>query len=225
MCLGSPYPRCSSHAKEMMDTKKSAMEQAEQEMEIANISGSRQQTAEARGKYEHTVQEFMNAKHERDLGLDNLNTLKSKINDIRVHLANPGLIPTDPSYDYSTQGLQELEEEYDDLMSERRRRIHAYDKMHGTVNGNTPSEYGTPEGVIFLREKQEEAFSDWLNALGEGVSDEETLSYAQHIEQRQEEYNHAVATFLHRRKGIIDIPVSTMEEFSVTSNMIEEKSS
>lgn len=225
MCLGSPYPRCPSHAKEIMDTKRSEMEQAAQEMEKAKILGTRQEIAGTQEKYEHAVQEFMKAKHESNLGLDNLNTLKSKINDIRVHLANPGLIPTDSSYDYSVKGLQELEEEYDSLMAERRRRIHAFDKMHGTVNGNQPSEYGTPEGVIFLREKQEEAFSTWLDALSEGVSDTETLSYAQSIEQRQEEYNHAVATFLHRRKGIIDIPVSTMEEFSVTPNMIEEKSS
>lgn len=224
MCLGSPYPRCPSHAKETMDTKRLEMEQAEQELEKARISMVSHTIEEAREKYEHSVHEYKKAKHESDLCLDNLNKLKTTINDIKVHLANPGLNPTDPSYDYSVEGLRKLEKEYDDLMTERRRRIHAFDKMHGTVNGMKPSDYGTPDGVISLREKQEEAFSNWLDALSSGVSDEETLLRAKHIEECQEEYNHAVATFLHRRKGIIDSPASKMEEFSVTSNMIEEKS-
>lgn len=225
MCLGSPYPRCPSHAKETMDTKRSEMEQAEKELENARYKGTPQVIDEAFRKYQNTVQEYKKAKHECDLGLDNLNALKTAINDIKVHLANPGLNPTDSSYDYSAEGLRKLELEYDGLVTERRRRIHAFDKMHGTVDGRKPSDYGTPDGVISLREKQEEAFSNWLDALSSGVSDEETLKRAKRIEECQEEYNHAVATFLHRRKGIIDIPAtSKMEEFSVTSNMIEEKS-
>lgn len=205
MCQAIPGLRCPTHARKTLNIATDKAKEAYNIMQntATGTSTDNPRLVKAMQHYQRRMKIAEKAYHEYELTPESMEALKSKIADIKTHLMNPLMPASGDDSEYTTENLNALEVKYNSLQLERSQRMQQYDRKNRTVNGRKPSAYGTQKGILELKNKHKKAFDNWTKAIANGASDEETKTLSRNVLRAQKAYQHAVATYTHRRKGII----------------------